>query len=335
MAYIDTQIEELNLTNYGITGNVFVNQLSKKRITLTNLVTNKTPDKYYIQNGSENYGPKTSNIFTINWLNKNIITKTYSGNIVPNLIARIVFTDNNYAYEDFGIYQTFINYQTPQFIPTATTVKRNGLISGKVLLNVTGTYYNGEVGNVNQGGTYKPTIKYKFWKTTETEPSTYNNTISSSNISVSDGVFSITDLEIGATSGTNYFDPNYSYKIKLYVEDTFVAVNSSISDEVEKDLTNGVPVWTEYADRVDFEKITTRKIIADNIDSGTETITNASAGTQVNFNKTFATPPNVVLTPITNVSGAVSIKIIEITTTYFKAYNSTTQSIDACWIAIS
>lgn len=102
-------------------------------------------------------------------------------------------------------------------------------------------------------GAYKPIIKYKYWKYGDTEPSTYENEISDGDINVSNGVFSVSSLEIGSTTETepNYFNPEYAYRIKLYVEDNFTNNESN-----ELSITIGEATWTEYPDRVDFKKIT-------------------------------------------------------------------------------
>ncbi len=252
----------------------------------------------------------------------------------PNIISRIIYTDDAANYEDLSYDTTYIDYHKPLLIPTSCTTKRNGQLSGKVYLNLQGTYYNGIVGNVDQSGLYKPTIKYKFWKSGTTEPSTYDNTISASDITINDGTFSVTNLEIGNddTSATNYFDFNYSYNVKVSVEDTF---GSLVKDFTTCIVTRGKAIWTEYADRVDFEKITTRNIIADNIDFGTGIAT--ASGYTVTFNKTFASPPCVVVTPVTTTSGVIAIKISNVTTTGFTATTGGTidfGNVDINWIAM-
>ena len=105
----------------------------------------------------------------------------------------------------------------------------------------------------DESGTYKPTILYKYWKYGEDEPATYENTILDENITVSNGVFSVSSLNIGSTDETddNYFNPEFAYRIKIYVEDYFTNVESN-----ELSITIGEAVWTEYKDRVDFKQLT-------------------------------------------------------------------------------
>ena len=106
---------------------------------------------------------------------------------------------------------------------------------------------------------YKPTIKYKFWEYGTTEPGTYSNTIPSSNITISSNSFSVSNYEIGSTntSASNYFDPDKSYRVKIYVSDSFNSYESS-----EKAIPRGEYIWGEYKDRVDFKKITCNETIS-------------------------------------------------------------------------
>jgi len=352
---VEVQEGNATLTGYGITANQYVNLLSNKLYTISVYNPNSIPiSTYEVINGTltnrRHYAINSNNSFYLNFNDIQIYTENINGQDRPSMIAKVNFNNGGsiYSYINYNI-NTFVPYEYPQFYRTSTTTKRNGQLSGKVTLNASGTYYNGMVGTLNQSGTYKPTIKYKIWKTGTTEPSTYAYTISSSNITISDGTFNVTNYEIGNTdtSASNYFDYNYSYNVKLQVSDTFK------SDEYTAIVTQGIAIWTEYSNRVDFRKITitdtsshtittqldnngisTNKIIASNIQGGTETITNSATGTQVNFTNSYTNPPNVVLTPITTASGNITIKIIEITTTGFKAFNSTSSSVDACWIAI-
>jgi hypothetical protein len=82
--------------------------------------------------------------------------------------------------------------------------------------------------------------------------------------------------------------------------------------------------------------ITCQKITAGNIDCGTCTLDTGSADIQVNFNKTFANPPKVVITPFTSTAGVIAPKVKSVTTTYFTATigGSGFSNINCNWIAI-
>ena len=145
-------------------------------------------------------------------------------------------------------------YNKITLIETSTTAKRNGQTSGKVKLNVNGTFYNGFIGSINQTDGYKPTIKYKFWELGKEEPSTYDYEISSDDIIIENNTFKVINYEIGTTEETkiNYFNPEIAYRVKVYVEDKFTNVESN----QEKPIPIGEATWTEYKNRVDFKKIT-------------------------------------------------------------------------------
>lgn len=88
------------------------------------------------------------------------------------------------------------------------------------------------------------------------------------------------------------------------------------------------------------EEIETPKIVAGNIDCGTCTL-NSSSDTTVSFNKTFASPPIVVLTPKVNgtaVGACYSASVVRTTTTDFTAYCLTnlnsSGNVAFNWIAI-
>ena len=200
--------------------------------------------------------------------------------------------DNEYYYYDFVYYdKLLLNEQTSK-------VKRFGQTTGNVRANLYGQFFRGVLGNKDQSGNYKPTIKYKFWSGSE-EPTTYNNTIPSENIVVSSdyvqasGVyqetiyyyklinseytkliydvdyyvgdpienevytlnhsFEVEDYEIGSNVETdvNWFNPELSYKVKFQLSDNFTTYES-----LEKTINVGKATWTEYKDRVDFEKLT-------------------------------------------------------------------------------
>ena len=352
--YIHVDVRETNLNNYGVTNNTYVNMLSRKEFYLTPVISSLTPNGYMVEDTITHYHIGSSTIpVVMDFTNKTIGTKS---NGKPSLMATIYITSNTIQEYIDDTNMIYIDYHKPQFIQTQTTVTRNWQESGKATLNIVGRFFNDVVGNVNQGGSYKPTVKYKVWKTGTTEPSSYI-TISSSNITIDGSYFYINDYSIGSSNplSTDYLNPSYSYKVKAYVEDTFVAVSSGISDTVECDLIKGDPIWTEYADRVDFDKITinkgtteinntginTNKITAGNIDCGVESITptaNTPTSKHVDFNKTFSSIPKIVVSPESAVIGGAlkGVSYANVTTTGFDIYiyRTNTTSTNVSWIAI-
>lgn len=335
---VTTQETNTTLVGYGINGNTYVNLLSAKQYSVSlynpTLISINT---YEIINGTlnnkNNYSTSSTNIISLDFNNKEIYTENIDGQKRPSMIAKVNFSNGGYIYTyvDYNI-NTFIDYFAPQFIPTATTTKRNGQLSGKVTLNASGTYFNGSIGTLNQGGTYKPTIKYKLWKLEDSEPSSYNYTIPAASISVNNGTFNITNYEIGSDNPTdaNYFDYRYAYNVKLQVTDTFKSTTTTTN------VTTGEAIWTEYKDRVDFKKITTNQLIAANMDFGNGYATRY--GNTINFNKTFSSVPYVVAIPVTSTTGVIALKITNITTTGFTIMtggNTDFGNVDINWIAIN
>lgn len=213
------------------------------------------------------------NPFSINLKNQPFPGK-YDGKI-------LLFGDVVDSLEGYGAssktYYDYIPYVNISLNETNTITKRSGQTTGKVKLNVSGTFYKGDIGNVNQTD-YKPAVKYKFWKLGDTEPNTFDNTIPSENITVTNSVFTITDYQIGSSdeTATNYFNPDYAYRVKVYVEDNFTNYTSQ-----EKSIPVGEATWTEYKDRVDFKRITRKgnDIIAPRIGDVVITSTNVNPAT--------------------------------------------------------
>ena len=86
--------------------------------------------------------------------------------------------------------------------------------------------------------------------------------------------------------------------------------------------------------KVQADKITTPKIIAGNLDSGT-CVLNSSSEVTVPFNVEFDRAPNVLLTPYTNLGGSFTAEITNVTTTDFTAIITGTSSnqISYFWLA--
>ena len=259
----------------GINNNIFVENLSVKSFNITGtLHDDATIKSYSIYNRIK---PYQNTILPIIIDFKNI--ELYKDNVYTNKIpirARILDNLDTAGFSDTILYD-YIPYQKILLNETTTSVKRNGQTSGKVKLNVNGNYYNGVLGNIDQTN-YKPIIKYKFWKLGDTEPATYNNVISEDDITISDNSFSVENYEIGSLieKDNNYFNPDYAYRVKVYVEDNF----TSYENTEAKPIPIGEATWTEYKDRVDFKKITKKgleifapKVLYDNSDGSLETIT--------------------------------------------------------------
>lgn len=255
------EIEETNqdLIDAGVSDDVFVANLSQKEIDITYTLEEANFQDATVYNGLTNVYDSNSLPITMD-LTTNALRVDESGvpivvSVTDDLNTRGYFSNTSGAVLSNPIfdYYSYIPYTKPSFTAT-TNAKRQGQISGQVALNIEGAYFNGVIGNKDQTS-YKPTLKYKYWKYGETEPDSYNDTIPSTDITINNGTFSVSGYEIGSTTETdsNYFDPEYAWRIKLYVEDYFANNESN-----ELQIQVGEATWTEYKDRVDFKKLTVR-----------------------------------------------------------------------------
>lgn len=145
---------------------------------------------------------------------------------------------------------TYIPYTPPTIVDSNVVVKRTEQTSGRVNISLNGTYYYGS--NLNQGSGYTPTVKYKFWEAGTDEPDTYDYTVPQASITTSGGNYSISNYEIGNTSGSNYFNPMKAYRVKIQVSDNFRTYTLGEA----KSVPQGEAVWSEFDDHVDFKAIT-------------------------------------------------------------------------------
>lgn len=240
------------LIDAGISNDVFVKDLSIKSFDISgNVYDGATIKEYGVMNRIVPYGSETLPLI-IDFSQNEILTDLTYVSKVP-ITARIIDSYDTAGYSETNLYE-YIQYFKVNLIETSTTTKRNGQTSGKVKLNVVGNLFNGIVGNVDQTS-YKPIIKYKFWKLNDPEPSTYDYVVAEDAITIEAGKFSVTGFEIGSSdeTATNYFNPDYAYRVKVYVEDNFTSYESET-----KSIPVGEATWTEYKDRVDFKRITVK-----------------------------------------------------------------------------
>ena len=266
-------MEERNglLMTSSVDDNVIVENISVKRFTINcALYDSASVSKVGIYNNIYPYSTSTFEVVSHsgnNWQIRFMLycsqfsfVKDETDNTKIPIVVRVID-----SYDTQGVSSTisqsdlysYIPYKTPAINESNVIVKRIGQTSGRVGITLSGTYYNGVVGSRNQGGTYKPIVRYKFWEARDNEPEYYSNTVPNANVIISNGTFSISNYDIGSTttSATNYFDPEKSYRVKLEVVDNFSTYDISEA----KSVPVGEALWTEYKDRVDFKKLTINK----------------------------------------------------------------------------
>lgn len=243
-----------DLINAGVSNDTFVKDLSIKSFNISgNTYDNATIKEYGIVNRIVPYGTETLPLI-IDFSQNEILTDLTYVTKVP-IAGRIIDSYDTAGFSETLLFD-YIPYNKIKLVETSTTVKRNGQTSGRVRLNINGNLYNGVVGNVDQSA-YKPIVKYKFWQTGTDEPISYDYEIASNNITIENGVFSVSNYEIGSSVETdiNWFNPDNAYKVKIYIEDNFTSYESQ-----EKSIAVGEATWTEYKNRVDFKRITLQNV---------------------------------------------------------------------------
>lgn len=245
---------DLTLQRLGIANNVFVENKSIKKFLFSyNLYDDATLSKVSIWNGASAVYSSNTNPLILDLKTRPLPSKNENGKIT--LKGKVTDSMNESSFADGSGWDLYdvIEYTIPTINETLTTAKRNGQLTGKVLTNLVGTFFKGEIGNYNQQNLLS--IKYKFWENSSTveEPAEYSNTIPSESILYTNNTFKVSNYEIGSDneSDSNYFNPKKSYKIKFLIKDIFNEIQSSI-----RSIPVGESTWTEYKDRVDFKKIT-------------------------------------------------------------------------------
>ena len=146
-----------------------------------------------------------------------------------------------------------VQYEKVNIETTSSKVKRAGQTTGEASLTLNGYWYNATVGNT----TNALTMKFKYWKVGDSEPSSYisiptsANTGSNNNITISSW-----KLKNGNTVITN-FNKEYSYYVKVYIEDS--VGGSSRYTTATFTVPKGVWIMAKYKDHVDFMKLTVQK----------------------------------------------------------------------------
>ena len=226
----------------------------------------------------------TASPITLDFINKNVAMSGTSATI------KAVIKDSYNTTGEVQQTYTAIPYNKPA-INSQTTVRRNGQLTGKVLLNLTGTFYNHTVGSVAN----TITVDYKHWEKGGTEPNSYTQ-VPNQYVSVSGDNVSVSNYEIGTTdtSASNYFDYQKSYNVKIRIYDAmrrpYASTYTYIADEVTRTIPLGEPTWSEYKDRVDFRKITVQGTNPIEYDTNG---TIFSTGTEYLYLSASFQPPNV------------------------------------------
>lgn len=264
-----TSITETNSSLFGVANNVIANYLSVKRFVLSYQVYDSatiSADGVAVFEQGLSQLPATVTVGTstitvdVDFRNSSLLTSSLESG--KTKILFFIVDSKNGRYPLNTPEYNVIAYQKPNLIQTSSNVKRNGQTTGKGKLNLTGTFYNANVGNT----TNTISLSYKYWRSDTTEPSdsSYISIPSSANVGTGNNItISGWGLKNGNTEITN-LNQNYAYKFKIKGVDTFN--NTHI---IELVLSKGLWIMAKFKDRVDFLNITVggNKVV----DSGSNT----------------------------------------------------------------
>lgn len=135
-------------------------------------------------------------------------------------------------------------YAKPNLVPTSSNIKRHGQLTGKVKLNLVGSFFNQSINNIAN----KITLKFTYWKKGETEPTTYYDIP----FNATDNNIALYDWNV-VKNGTEITDVNkdFAYYFKIRATDHF-----NKQSEMLLLCPVGEYLWAEFKDRVDFKNIT-------------------------------------------------------------------------------
>ena len=227
------------LTGLGVDNNTIVQYLSNKKFTVTATYDNATNTDCSIYHNNVLIGTSTTNEVIVDF--GSVAELITSGTDCVGLNIAVKDSKEGYSTRMFNF--SVIKYTRPTIELTSTTIVRktgNGtvLTDNIAVLNFVGTCYKGNdvIGNANE-----PTIQYKIWSGTEPD----YTTITTPNVAN----VNLKDYEINDILYTSVYD----YKINKY--DVFTKTVTTTNVKVGR-VPTGKSVWSEYKDRVDFEKIT-------------------------------------------------------------------------------
>ena len=232
------------LTNAGVAANIFVPYLSNKTATIAaTFYDSATVSSTSLSDGSSTFSGTTLSV-GMNYTNK-ALNYTASSN-TTSITATVKDSLSGSSSKAFSF--SVIPYVLPSLSSSGASIKRNGQTTGKVNLSLTGSFYNGKVGNT----TNAITLSYAYWKVGATESTTYI-TIPSSAYTKSGNTITMTDWSVTNASGTVITDvastSNYNFKIKAV--DSFGKTST-----ITLVCPSGEYLMAKFKDRVDFKKIT-------------------------------------------------------------------------------
>lgn len=240
------EIEEKNTLLENATQ--IVQNLSIKNFTFETITyDDATILSYQVYHNGVLIGSSTTNGMTIDFGNvSSLATFEMNGKLYCTLKFLVIDSFNTSSFVE--IQYEVIQYTKPSLVKTSSSIKRNGQLTGKVKLNLVGSFYNDKVNDIPN--TIK--LEFAYWKKGEEESTTYyeipfeptNNNINLYSWAVEKEGIEITDV-----------DKDFAYIFKIRATDYF----NKISD-IDLLCPVGEYVWAEFKNRVDFKDITIQNV---------------------------------------------------------------------------
>ena len=239
---VSVQENNTTLTNLGVLNSELVYYLSNKTFTITATANDEaTLTTYNVYNNNMLIGTSNTNTVTVNFANVNLGNDGILKFEVVDSLQGKSFQEWQYPS---------IQYTKPALELTSTTIKRKtdantGLADNQTVLNLIGGYYY-DANNVVGRNTTISSIEYKIWNESDPEPS-YTNVVTQATISNG----SVTIPKPNEELIIYNIDFQKVYRYKIIMTDNF----GNQTELKEGTVPTGIAVWTEFADRVDFTKI--------------------------------------------------------------------------------
>lgn len=222
--------------------------LSTKNVTFdTSTYDDATISSYQVQHNGVLIGSSTSNGMTINFDEVGTLA-TFEMNGKTYATFKFIVIDSYGTSSSLEQQIEVIKYSKPNLVQTSSNVKRNGQLTGKVKLNLIGSFFNQTINGVAN----TISLKFAYWKKGDDESTTYYNipfTASDNNINIYDWNVAKNGTEISDIS------KDYAYMFKIIATDYF-----NKKSEVTLLCPVGEYLWAEFKDRVDFKDITIKGI---------------------------------------------------------------------------
>lgn len=224
--------------------NQIVQHLSRKQIEFeVTTYDDATISNCQVQHNGVLIGSSTTNVVTVDFNNVGTLA-TYEMDNKTWATLKFVVIDSFGTIGSVEMPFEVIKYVKPNLVKTSSSVKRNGQVTGKVKLNLVGSFYSNNVNDI--ANTIR--LEFAYWKKGGEESTTYyeipfeptGDSINLYSWTVKKGGVEITDV-----------DKDFAYIFKVRATDYF-----NQESNIELLCPVGEYLWAEFKDRVDFKNIT-------------------------------------------------------------------------------